>query len=91
MTCGVKVDASEQEKSRRRGSSRVHQVAVHDDTVLGREPSRTLEAVRHLRLWGAADWLTSRVVAVASRHSPIAVCWTEGKINGWICSHSVWD
>jgi len=72
------VDASEQEKSRRRVESWLHKVAVHDDAVMGRESSRTLEAVRDFRLRGAAGWITARVVAATTRHSQITLRRTEG-------------
>ena len=81
----AQVDDSEQEKPRRRLASRVHQVAVHDDAVVGGESSRTLETVRHLRLGGAAGRVASRVVAAAARHSQITVRRTEGKITTEHC------
>jgi len=79
VVCVVQIDASEQEEPRRWVTIRVHQVAVHDDPVVGWEPSRTLETVRHLRLGGAAGWLTSPVVAATAWHSSVTVRRTEGR------------
>ena len=75
----VQVDVAEQEEPRRRVESRLHQVAVHDDPVVGGESTRTLEALRHPGLWRASGRLTSRVVASTARHPYIALRRTEGK------------
>ena len=87
-SCGIIVDASaraaqvddsEQAKPRRRRARRLHQVAVHDDPVVGREPAWPLETVRHPGLGRTAGRLAARVVAAAARHSQVALRRAEGK------------